>query len=159
MVDALSKALTPMKTGIVQCSPTYQRIQNLEPIYFSVMVNFNNKVVWITGASSGIGEALAYAFAKQGSKLVLSARREEELQRVKKATKLPVQQVFILPMDMTKSEEFPEKVATAINYFGQIDIVVHNVGISQRSLVKDTPLLVDRMLMEVNFFGVVALTR
>ena len=69
------------------------------------MKRFENKVVWITGASSGIGEATAYAFAKEGAKLILSARREEELVRVKNATGLPETDVFVLPIDVEKAEE------------------------------------------------------
>jgi len=63
-------------------------------------MNLTNKIVWITGASSGIGEALAHEFAKEGAKLVLSARRMEELERVKKSLNLPDSSVLILPIDM-----------------------------------------------------------
>jgi short-subunit dehydrogenase len=65
----------------------------------------------------------------------------------------------ILPLDLASSADFPEKVATAISFFGQVDMVLHNGGISQRSLIKDTLLEVDRRLMEVNYFGTVALTK
>ena len=62
--------------------------------------HFNKQVIWITGASSGIGEALAYAFSKRGAKLILSSRRTEELERVKAACDSP-EQVFILPLDLS----------------------------------------------------------
>ena len=123
------------------------------------MINLKNKTVWITGASSGIGEALAYQFAKEGAKLVLSARRETELQRVAQATGLSEEEVLVLPMDMLGFEFFPEKVKTVINYFGQIDFVVQNAGVSQRSYVKDTQFKVYRDLMELDFFSVVAFTQ
>ena len=82
------------------------------------MKKFENKVVWITGASSGIGEATAYEFAKEGAKLILSARREDELLRVKKQTGLPENQVLILPIVVEKIEEIPQKAITVIDYFG-----------------------------------------
>ena len=123
------------------------------------MITLKNKIVWITGASSGIGEALAYRFAKEGAKLVLSARRESELQRVAQATGLSEKDILVLPMDMLEFEHFPEKVQTVIEHFGQIDFVVQNAGISQRSYVKDTKFQVYRDLMELDFFSVVAFTQ
>lgn len=118
---------------------------------------FSGQVVWITGASSGIGEALAVAFAQAGAKLVLSARRQDELERV--AAKCTGAEVLVLPMDLSKNEGFEQLVAQVNARFGRVDVVVHNGGISQRSLVKDTAMEVHRRLMEVNYFGAVALTR
>ncbi|MEO6901508.1 MAG: SDR family oxidoreductase [Bacteroidia bacterium] len=123
------------------------------------MGSFNNKVVWITGASSGIGEALAHSFSKEGAKLVLSARREEELQRVKNTLKLIEEDVLILPFDLLNTSKINELTNQVISKFGHIDILVNNGGLSQRSLVKETPLEIDRKIMEVNFFGTVALTK
>ena len=118
---------------------------------------FTGQVVWITGASSGIGEALAVALGKAGAKLVLSARRREELERV--AAKCAGAQVLVLPMDLSKSEDFEALSAAVLARFGKLDVVVHNGGVSQRSLVKDTAMEVHRRVMEVNYFGAVALTR
>lgn len=120
---------------------------------------FTDKVIWITGASSGIGEALTYAFAREGSKLVISARRESELLRVKINTQLADDKILILPLDLTDTNSFEAKTAAVIKHFGSIDFLVNNGGISQRSFVKDTPLEIDRMLMEVNYFGTIALTK
>ena len=114
--------------------------------------------VWITGASSGIGEALAHAFHHAGARLILSARRADELSRVQ--SKCGGQaQTRILPLDVTNSGELPGKARTALEIFGGIDVLVNNAGVTQRSLVKDTGLDVYRKLMEVNFFGAVALTK
>jgi len=123
------------------------------------MNNFQNKIVWITGASSGIGEALAYQFAKEGAKLVLSARREKELQRVADTTGLSADKVLVLPMDMLNFDIFPEKVKTVLEHFGQIDVIVQNAGITQRSLVKDTDFKVYREIMELDFFSTVSFTQ
>ena len=122
-------------------------------------MNFKNKIVWITGASSGIGEALAVAFAHEGAKLVLSARRVEELERVKKQLNLPDDHVLILPMDVTDFANAPVAVQKVQEYFGRVDYCVHNAGISQRSYIQDTDFEVYRRLMDVNFFSTVALTK
>jgi short-subunit dehydrogenase len=123
------------------------------------MKSLENKVVWITGASSGIGEALAQEFAKKGSKLVLSARRIEELERVKKNLQLPDGFVLVLPMDMLDFDSFQSKVATVISHFGQIDVMVHNAGMSQRGLFQEITSADTQRLMDTNFTSVVALTR
>jgi short-subunit dehydrogenase len=118
-------------------------------------MKFHNKVVWITGASSGIGEALAYACAAEGALLVLSARREEELQRVAKACG----NAYVLPFDMLSVAEHADRVQDVINTYGRIDYLVLNAGVSQRSFVKDTEFDVYRRLFEVNFFSIVSLTQ
>lgn len=123
------------------------------------MGTFTNKVVWITGASSGIGEALASAFASENAKLVLSSRRAEELERVKKGLNLKDENVLILPLDLADTSKANELTEQVIKKFGRIDILINNGGISQRALTKDTSLEIDRKIMEVNFFGTIALTK
>lgn len=118
---------------------------------------FEGRVVWITGASSGIGAALAEAFAHEGARLILSARRQEELERV--AARCEGERPLVLPLDLAQPESLPAHVETALQRFGHVDIVVHNGGVSQRSLVSETRLEVDRRIMEVNYFGTVALTK
>lgn len=120
---------------------------------------FKNQVIWITGASSGIGEALAIELAKQGAKLVLSARRQDELERVKTALQLPDSNVLILPIDLSNTAGSDSWVTTVLDKFGRIDVLVNNGGISQRSYAQDTPLELDRKIMEVNFFGTIALSK
>jgi short-subunit dehydrogenase len=109
-------------------------------------------IVWITGASSGIGEAAAKKFSKEGYALILSSRNVSELERVKESCAFP-QDVRLLPLDLSETSSLPEKAATAIALFGGLDLLLHNGGISQRSLIKETQLEVDRRLMEVNYFG------
>ncbi|MCB0588335.1 MAG: SDR family NAD(P)-dependent oxidoreductase, partial [Phaeodactylibacter sp.] len=119
---------------------------------------FSQKVVWITGASSGIGEHLAYAFAGHGARLILSSRNEQELKRVQK--NLPEgTNSLILPMDVTEFDSIPALVQQVLGRFGRIDILVNNAGISQRSTVKETLFEVDEKIMKVNFLGTVALTK
>jgi short-subunit dehydrogenase len=126
---------------------------------FAVMSMFKNKVVWITGASSGIGEALAKAFAEKGAKLVLSSRREDELQRVKTSLNLTSENTLILPLDLANTSRIDLLTQQVISKFGTIDFLINNGGISQRALTKDTSIEIDRKIMEINFFGTVALTK
>jgi dehydrogenase/reductase SDR family protein 7B len=116
------------------------------------------QVIWITGGSSGIGEASAKKFAKEGYRVIISARKEQELNRVRTECTDPAE-VRVLPLDLTDIPSMPGKVEEALAFFGQVDYLLHNGGISQRSLIKETGLDVDRKLMEVNFFGTVALTK
>lgn len=122
-------------------------------------MNIQNKVIWLTGASSGIGEALAIELAGRGAKLILSARRAGELQRVAKLCGLAEGQYLILPLDLENPDEFNAKNQQVLAMFGRIDVLINNGGISQRSLAKDTALSVDRKLMDVNYFGTIALSK
>lgn len=121
----------------------------------------NNKVIWITGASSGIGEALTYEFAKRkGVRLIISSRRKEELERVKGNCPPLVQaNIRVLPLDLAQEETLKLSTDAAVQLFGQVDILINNGGIAQRSLAKDTLVAVDRHIMEVDYFGTVALTK
>ncbi len=120
---------------------------------------FKDKVIWITGASSGIGEALALELAKGEARLIISARREDELKRVAALTKLPDLDLMILPFDLNDTSKATALTANIINKFGRIDILVNNGGMSQRSEMEKTSIEIDRELMEVNYFSAVNLTR
>lgn len=122
---------------------------------------FENKVVWITGASSGLGEALAVECAKEKSKLVISARRESELGRVKKecAKFIPEENILILPLDVAELSNVSSSVEKVIQKFGRIDILINNAGVVQRSYVIDTPVELERKMFEINYFGAVILSK
>ncbi len=120
---------------------------------------FEGKVVWITGASSGIGEALAMQLAKKGAKLILSARRQEELERVAKLTELSADRYLILPFDVTEFSRMDQLAQEVNSAFGSIDILINNAGISSRGRVLETDLSVYQKLMDVDFFSTVALTQ
>lgn len=117
------------------------------------------KVIWITGASSGIGEALAYEFNKKGALLILSSRRLEELKRVKENCRDAEESVKLLPLDLADAGSLPAKAAEALDFFGGIDMLINNGGISQRAYAVDSTMETIRQVMEVNFFGAVALTK
>ncbi|XP_078358032.1 dehydrogenase/reductase SDR family member 7-like [Oculina patagonica] len=132
-------------------------------------VALRGKVVWITGASSGIGEYFAYQLAKYGCKLVLSARRKAELERVKDkcaaiATGLDSsfnkdQDILVLPLDLQKFDTHEKLTQDVLKHFGKVDILVNNGGRSQRTLMKKTPLEVDRALLDLNLVGTISLTK
>ena len=122
------------------------------------MRSYHNKVVWITGASSGIGEAMAREFANQGAILVLAARNVEKLNQLRDT--LPNAEIHtVVPLDLTDLSNVDAVVSSVIDQVGRVDVLVNNGGISQRSLVGETPIEVDRKIMEVNFFGAVGLTK
>lgn len=121
------------------------------------MKKLKGKVIWITGASSGIGEALAYECSSQGNSLVISGRQEQELQRVRTACARP-ELVKLLPLDLQKNVEHQGIVKSAVGCFGHIDLLINNAGISQRSLISETSLEVYKKLMDVNYLGTVSLS-
>jgi short-subunit dehydrogenase len=124
------------------------------------MTKLKGKVIWITGASSGIGEALTYEMARRGNKLILSSRRKDELERVKGNCPPQAQaNIRILPLDLGEPSTLALSAEAAIQLFGYVDVLINNGGISQRSLAKDTTLDVDRKIMEVDYFGSIALTK
>jgi dehydrogenase/reductase SDR family member 7B len=122
------------------------------------VTQLRGKVVWITGASGGLGEALAYRAAARGAKLVLTARREVELERVRMACPRP-QEVALLPADLSMLDDAGALAARAAAFFGAIDVLVNNAGISQRTSLVETGLAAYRRLFEIDFFAPVMLTK
>ncbi|MGB0886753.1 MAG: SDR family NAD(P)-dependent oxidoreductase [Vicingaceae bacterium] len=122
-------------------------------------MNLSNKVIWVTGASSGIGEAIVYALAKENCKVIISARREEELNRVKANSKLSDENVLVLPIDLEQHQNAPEWTQKAIDKFNRIDILINNGGISQESFALNTTSEVEQKIMNINYFGNVALSK
>ena len=122
-------------------------------------MKFKDQVVWITGASSGLGEAMAKGFNAEGAKVILSARNVQELARVQATFSNPSTPSVILPFDVQKYHEAEARAAEALKAFGKIDILVNNAGLSQRSLAKDTPFAEELKIIEVDLIGTIALTK
>lgn len=123
------------------------------------MTFWKEKVVWITGASSGIGESLAFMLHNHGALLILSARNKEKLEQLAVSLNQTMTSVHVLPMDVSQLDQLATKASEAIEVFGRIDVIIHNAGVSQRDTALNSSLAVDQTLMDVNYMGPVALTK
>lgn len=124
------------------------------------MTKLTNKTIWITGASSGIGEDLTYQLAAKGNRLIISARRKEELERVKSnCPKASQKDIHIIPLDLSDIDSLDAVAEKALKIHDGVDVLVNNGGISQRSLVVKTDFEVDQRIMNVNFLSAVKLTK
>jgi short-subunit dehydrogenase len=119
--------------------------------------SFTGKVVWITGASSGIGRSLALAFAAAGARLILSARRLEALAEVRDAC--GTAEVRLLPFDLADLDVLPARAAEALTCFGGVDIMVHNAGLAARDRVTNTARDVHERILRTNYLGPALLTQ
>lgn len=120
---------------------------------------FTDKVVVITGASSGIGEATAYAFAKRGARVVLAARQQDKLEQVKQACLQLGGKALAVVCDVSKEDDCRQLVEQALATYGQIDVLINNAGISMRALFEDCGVDVLKRLMDINFWGTVYCTK
>lgn len=120
-------------------------------------LTLKDKVVWITGASSGIGASLALQLNALGAKVIASARRSERLIELKINCSYP-DHFITLPLDITDPASI-ENAMAQVKLCDQLDLVIHNAGISQKGLVIENSMDIDRKIMETNFFGTIALTK
>lgn len=123
------------------------------------MKTFENKTVWITGASSGIGEGCAYLFAKERANLILTGRNVDILSKVQEKCISLGGKCEILPYDLSDIEGIPALVEKALSFYGRMDVMYNNAGISQRAKAGDTLFDVDKKIMDVNFFAPVRITK
>jgi short-subunit dehydrogenase len=122
-------------------------------------MNFTDKTIWITGASSGIGKAVALEISKEKAHLILSGRKEDALHEVAKYCESNGSTTAIIPFDLSNEKSVESAGKKALAKHPKIDCLYHFGGISQRSFVNETPLFVDRKIFEVNYFGTIALTK
>lgn len=118
-------------------------------------MDFKNKVVIITGASSGIGKALVYEFAARGASVVAGARSFDILLAMQADLKNSGREMLPVKVDVSEEDECKNLIDSAVKKYGQIDILISNAGISMRALFKDVELSVIREVMDVNFWGAV----
>lgn len=118
-----------------------------------------DKVVIITGASSGIGKALVYEFARQGAKLAIAARDIEGLLNIAQDLKKQGSEILPVRTDVTKELACKELIEQTYSHFGRIDILINNAGISMRALLEDLDTTVLHKVMDVNFWGTVYCTK
>ena len=122
------------------------------------MESLEGKVVWITGASSGIGKALAAECALQGAQVVLSARRLDELEKVRISLLNPDHHISVA-MDITDEAQVRHAYEQVLDEKGRIDCLINNAGLSQRALIADTSMQTERAIMEIDYFSQVFLTK
>lgn len=122
-------------------------------------INLKNKTVWLVGASSGIGKGLAEHLSKENCNVILSARREDKLLEIQELYSFTDKNSLVLPLDISKSETFPDKIKLALSKFSTIDVLILNAGIAHKSLAEETIEEVDRKIMEVNFMGNILFTK
>jgi short-subunit dehydrogenase len=122
------------------------------------MGSIHKKTIWITGASSGIGKSLALELSLYPCNLILSSRKEIELNKVKELCG-GSHNVSVLPLDLKDYDEMESLTQKAISFYGKIDVLINNAGISQRSLILDTKLKVYEQLIAINYLGTVALSK
>lgn len=120
-------------------------------------ITFKDKRIWITGASSGIGEELALQLNALGAYTILSARRTEKLDEIRSKCTFP-ENTFIVPLDLNKGTCIKTAVDNVVN-LGRLDLVINNAGIAQKGLVLENTMEVERMIMETNYFGTIELTK
>lgn len=120
---------------------------------------FYNKTVWITGASSGIGEQLTYDLSKLGARLIISSRRKDALEKVRNQCEGYPNKIQIVPIDLGEHQSILPKVKQILTEVGKIDILINNGGISQRAAAIDCELEIDKRIMDINFFGAIAMTK
>ena len=118
---------------------------------------YKGKVVWVTGASSGIGKELVIQLAAQGAKLILSARREDTLKQIQSQLGRPDGDVVLLPLDLSDVNSLPKKAVEARQFFGRIDVLVNNGGMAGGELVRNTSHKVVQRIMDVNFMSAATL--
>ena len=120
---------------------------------------FKDKIIWIIGASSGIGAALAKQLAKQHARLILTGRNIEALPAIQKECVLSTKYCSLLAADITEESAVTFIAEQARKCYGRLDVVIFSAGVSQRSLAIDTPVEIDRKLMEINFFAPVVISK
>lgn len=123
------------------------------------MTSFKDKLVWVTGASSGIGKALALELAREGAKVLISSNDPAELEQVKEECKRFTSFCEAIPFDLSNPIEVETIAKNTIATHGDVYLLINNGGISQRSLAKDTSLELDRRIMEIDYFSYVILTK
>jgi dehydrogenase/reductase SDR family member 7B len=122
-------------------------------------MDLTGKKVWITGAASGIGRALATDYAKRGAIPILSDRDEEGLRAAVSDCESEGVKAVFAPFDLGNPEQIKSMVSRVLKEHPKIDILISNGGISQRSLAMETPVEIDRKILEINFFGAITLTK
>jgi short-subunit dehydrogenase len=122
-------------------------------------MDYKNKVFWVTGASSGIGEAMVYELLSRGAEVIASSNNADELNEVKKRCEARKHVLHTAVFDLADMSNIDSIVKEQIGKHGRIDVLINLGGISQRARIIETPLWIDRKIMEINYFGTIALSK
>lgn len=122
-------------------------------------MDYTKKVFWVTGASSGIGEAVVYNLIEKGAIVIASSNKPGDLARVKSNCTGKQNMITTVSFDLANTSNIENIVAEQFNNHGRIDVLINLGGVSQRSSIAETPLWLDRKIMEINYFGTIALTK
>lgn len=122
-------------------------------------MQLTNKTIWITGASSGIGEALSIELAKRNNTIIISGRNEKRLQKIRQICESNGSKTQIIPFDLSSEENVKQAAKEVLSIYPNINVLINNGGISQRSLISETSSVVDRKIMEINYFSNIMLTK
>lgn len=123
------------------------------------MTTTTSPTVWVLGASSGIGKAVALAYAKKGASLVLSARRVNDLEQTQQECKAFTDHVWVEPLDLAESSSHQTVTKRVEEHLGHLDVLFHSGGITSRTEASEATMDVERRMMEVNYFGVISITK
>ncbi|MGM0668052.1 MAG: SDR family NAD(P)-dependent oxidoreductase [Bacteroidota bacterium] len=122
-------------------------------------MKYNSKVFWVTGASSGIGEAMVYELLERGARVIASSNNADELNEVRKRCEARNHVLHTSVFDLADMGNIENMVAEQVEKHGHIDVLINLGGISQRATIIETPLWLDRKIMEINYFGTIALSK
>lgn len=122
-------------------------------------MNYNNKIFWVTGASSGIGKAVVYELLNRGATVIASSNQAVELEEVHNSCPEKKHLLSIVIFDLADTENIEKLVAQQYEKHGRIDVLINLGGVSQRAKITETPLWLDRKIMEINYFGTIALSK
>ncbi len=122
-------------------------------------MNYNNKIFWVTGASSGIGKAVVYELLKRGATVIASSNQADEMEEVENNCREKKHLLSTVIFDLADTENIEKLVAQQYEKHGRIDVLINLGGVSQRAKITETPLWLDRKIMEINYFGTVALSK
>ncbi|MFO7851875.1 MAG: SDR family NAD(P)-dependent oxidoreductase [Bacteroidota bacterium] len=122
-------------------------------------MKYTNKVFWLTGASSGIGRALVCELLNRGATVIASSNKADDLEALKKSLREKMHLLSTVVFDLAEMSDIDSIVAEQVEKHGRIDVLINLGGVSQRSKITETPLWLDRKIMEINYFGTIALSK
>jgi len=122
-------------------------------------MDYKNKIFWVTGASSGIGEAVVYELLERGANVIASSNKPDELAKVEKNCNGREDMISTVSFDLADTDSIETIVAQVFEKHKRIDVLINLGGVSQRASITETPLWLDRKIMDINYFGTIALSK